>query len=136
MVKYFDAVYRRAGLQGFKGSGYEYRGYTPGADPVIWCSRWNQGFVKYSKAAFDALNATHGWYCLASPAEMFAEIYTNKYSGGALPATVNGKDPTKFFEDMEKSPDSQFTTPGESSRGSLPQNPPAPSAPTTTLPGG
>jgi hypothetical protein len=74
-----------------------------------------------------------GWYCVSSPVEMFAEMYTHKYSGGALPATVNGKNPVTFFQEIEASTDTQFQTTGSAAGGAPPMNP-APTAPTTTLP--
>ena len=121
LTKYFAAVFTKAGsnVAGMKDSGYAFPGFVPAGEVYIWCSRSPApGFMSYSKAAYDAILGTHGWYALASHKELFAEIYTQKYVGGALPVALNGKDPTAYFNALEISNDSQIV-PG----GNLPPTP-------------
>jgi hypothetical protein len=91
---------------------YMFPGFTPsGGEVHIWCSRGNPaGWTKYSTAAYTAMVSSHGWYSLASYKEMFAEMYTHKYSGGAVPTAVNGKDPAAFFKKLDDSKDSDTLT--------------------------
>src|SRR5690606_9841878 len=95
---------------------YMFPGYIPDDPVYIYCRRWDNGFARYSKAAHDALLPTHGWYCLSSPKEMLAEIYTNYYSGRQLPPPVNGKEPRDFFQALEASEDSGETPPFDNER--------------------
>jgi hypothetical protein len=129
LVTYFTGVYYASGLAlgSFHGTGYMFPGHVPtGALVHHYSSRANPaGFTTYSTAAYTALRERCGWYSLASSPEMFAEIYTQKYSGGALPAAVNGKDPAVFFSQLESAADS----------GPLPR-PPVAVAPPTPGPAG
>jgi hypothetical protein len=135
LTGYVKAITGNGGSLSVKDSAYQFPGFTPpGPDVIIWSSRFNpQGWTKYSKGAWDACVPKMGWYCVSSPVEMFAEMYTHKYSGGALPATVNGKNPVTFFQEIEASTDTQFQTTGSAAGGAPPMNP-AVTAPTTTLP--
>jgi len=110
--KYFAPIGGLATPFGTQSNGYMFPGFTPPGDEVhIWCSRATPaGWTKYSKAAYTAMVSSHGWYSLASYKEMFAEMYTKKYSGGAAPAAVNGKDPSAFFHQLETSPDTKSLT--------------------------
>jgi hypothetical protein len=145
LFKYFMAI---GGLTPKKDNAYMFPGFVPsGGEVHIWCTRANPvGWTKYSTAAYTALHASHGWYSLASQKEMFAEIYTHKYSGGGVPAACNGKDPAAFFKALEESKDSDTLTNlgasappapaaagGEGGKGSAapatPQKPPAASNP-------
>jgi hypothetical protein len=108
LFKYFNAV---GGAGANKDDMYKFPGFTPtGGEVHFWCTRGMVGWTKYSKAAFTALMSSHGWYSLASYKEMFAEMYTHKYSGGAVPAAVNGKDPAAFFKKLDDSKDSDTLT--------------------------
>lgn len=91
------------------GGAYILEGITP-PDPVpIRCTRSTAPYMTYAKSAFDALKATYGWYSLASPAEMFAEMYTMKYSAGlALPRSAGGVDPVDWFAQLERVPEAAF----------------------------
>ncbi len=91
-------------------SAYMFPGFTP-SEPVYTYLTRGSGFTQYSKAAHDALHATTGWYSLSSHKEMFAEVYTRKYSGGGLPPAVNGKDPAVFFTELERQSDPMFGAP-------------------------
>jgi hypothetical protein len=51
------------------------------------------------------------WYALSSPVEMFAEMYTTRYSGGTLPAATSGGDPEAFFTELEAQRDPMFGAP-------------------------
>jgi hypothetical protein len=109
LLKYFNAI---GGLTPNKDNAYMFPGFVPsGGEVHIWCSRGNPvGWTKYSKAAYTAMVSSHGWYSLASYKEMFAELYTHKYSGGGVPAAVNGKDPGAFFKSLDESKDSDTLT--------------------------
>ncbi|HEX6839489.1 MAG TPA: hypothetical protein VF334_23090, partial [Polyangia bacterium] len=109
LFKYFNAI---GGLAASKDNAYMFPGFTPsGGEVHIWCSRANPpGWTKYSTAAHTAMVSSHGWYSLASYKEMFAEMYTHKYSGGGVPAAVNGKDPGAFFKSLDESKDSDTLT--------------------------
>jgi hypothetical protein len=129
LLTYFRGVFYASGMNlgSLQGTGYMFPSHTPaGAVVHHYSSRANPaGFTTYSTAAYNALRERCGWYSLASSPEMFAEIYTQKYSGGALPPAVNGKDPAVFFSQLEASADS----------GPLPR-PPVPVAPPTPGPAG
>lgn len=135
LTAYIKSITNNGGNLAVKDSAYEFRGFTPpGADVIIWSSRFTpQGWTKYSKTAYDACVSKMGWYCVSSPVEMFAEMYTHKYSGGTLPAASNGKTPTSFFTEIENSTDTQFRTTGGAEGGSAPMNP-AVTVPSNTLP--
>jgi hypothetical protein len=79
----------------------------------IFATRENNSFMTYSKAAHDALHVTTGWYSLSSHKEMFAEVYTRKYSGAGTPPAVNGKDFADFFTELETQEDPMFGRPPE-----------------------
>ncbi|MCB9727277.1 MAG: hypothetical protein H6744_00520 [Deltaproteobacteria bacterium] len=136
LTKYFGAVYGRVGLAGFKDGGYQFPGYTPGGAKVhLWASRMNPaGFTTYDKTAFDACVGRIGWYALSSPVEMFAEMYTQKYSSGALPPAVNGKDPSTFFPLLESSTDASVVPTDEASGRAPSHTPATPVAPAATPP--
>jgi len=135
LTGYIKSITNNGGNLSVKDSAYEFRGFTPpGADVIIWSSRFTpNGWTKYSKTAYDACVPKMGWYSVSSPVEMFAEMYTHKYSGGSLPAASNGKTPTSFFAEIENSTDTQFKTTGGAEGGSAPMNP-AVTVPSNTLP--
>jgi hypothetical protein len=86
---------------------FKFPNFTP-TDPVrIYSTRWKDGFARYSKAAWTALQGI-SWYALSSPAEMFAEMYTARYAQRTLPVAVNGKDPAAFFTELETQRDPMF----------------------------
>ncbi|WP_437996488.1 DUF4157 domain-containing protein [Sorangium sp. So ce185] len=106
MVDYLIAIGANSPAD-LRDNAYEFPNFTP-SDPVqIYSTRYKDGFAKYSKAAWAALQGI-SWYALSSPAEMFAEMYTAKYARMALPAAVNGKDPAAFFADLEAQRDPMF----------------------------
>ncbi|MFO0749754.1 MAG: hypothetical protein U1F43_29400 [Myxococcota bacterium] len=126
LVGYVVAVFEASGkdVARLKERGFRQPGFTP-PDPVnIWSSRESPaGFWSFSKAAHDQLKATHGWYSMSSHKEMFAEIYTLKYTSGVLPGPVNGKDPAAFFQQLEASSDSMLMPSGARSGGGAPDAP-------------
>jgi hypothetical protein len=135
LTNYVKAITNNGGNLSVKDSAYQFTGFTPpGPNVIIWASRFNPaGWTKYSKAAYDACVPKMGFYCVSSPVEMFAEMYTHKFSGGALPAAVNGKNPTSFFTELENSSDTQFQTTGAAAGEAAPMNP-AVTVPSNTLP--
>jgi hypothetical protein len=113
LMKYLTAVLSGGEAAGAPDNGYQFTGYTPTGDVHMYASRFDGSFAKYSKGAYDALIKTHGWYSLSSPAEMFAEIYTKRYSGKPTPGALNGVDWTAFFTQLEAAgPASTPTGPG------------------------
>ncbi len=92
-------------------SAYQFPGFTPSEPVHIFATRDGNQFMTYSKGAHDSLHTSTGWYSLSSHKEMFAEMYTRKYSGGGTPAAVNSKDPAAFFVAMEAQEDPMFGKP-------------------------
>lgn len=115
LVSYCTGVFYTTGFDAskFQDQGYTFPRHDP-PDPVhFWCDREDpKGFWTYSKAAYTALRSSHGWYSLSSHREMFAEMYTHKYSGGSLPGAVNGKDPAEYFRQLEASRDTALIPEG------------------------
>jgi len=133
LVHYVNTVTSNGSNLNCKDSAYQFPGVTTPNEVIFWASRFNPaGWVKVSKTAHDACVGLMGWYSCSSPIEMFAEMYTQKYSGGGLPPAVNGKTPETFFTALEASDDTQFKVSGEA-EGPLPMNPPAPAAPGQVL---
>ena len=130
MLKYLRAVRNVAGdFTSVPSNAYQFTGYTHPGDVYIYSSRWNDGFAKYSKRAYSALHESHGWYCLSSPAEMFAEIYTKHYSGGATPRALNGVDWGTWFTQLEAAgPSTTPTGPGAQATDPVAGTPTAPVA--------
>ena len=81
-------------------SGYHFpHGISAGATRVTFYStRWTNDWVSYDRAAYDSRVS---WYSLSSYKEMFAEMYTAKYSGGTLPAGIGSNVPATFFASLE-----------------------------------
>jgi hypothetical protein len=103
-----------------RDGAYQFPGFTP-PDPVhIFATREGNRFMTYSKAVHDALHVTTGWYSLSSHKEMFAEIYTRKYSGGGTPPAANGKDPAAFFALLEAQDDPAFGQPADTAPAGMP----------------
>lgn len=74
-------------------------GISAGATRVTFYStRWTDDWVSYDRAAYDSRVS---WYSLSSYKEMFAEIYTAKYTGGSLPAAIGSNVPATFFASLE-----------------------------------
>jgi hypothetical protein len=116
LTKYVMALYRRNNNPAaWNDGGYQFPGFTFSGDPVAYMKRWGNRWARYSQAAYNALQPALGWYSLASPQEMWAELYTHKYSRGTLPPAVNGKDPAEFFRKLDASTDSSVVAPGAAS---------------------
>lgn len=67
--------------------------YSTRADPAGWWS--------YDSVLRDMLPDTHGWYCLSSFEECFAEFGAQKWLGGPFAAPQNGLDPQAFFSALD-----------------------------------
>jgi hypothetical protein len=81
----------------------------------MYSSRWDGGtFAKYNKAI---LTNKPSWYGVSSPKEFFAEMYTRKYTGGAM---VPGSE--AFFNDLDTATDADLSAAG------IPTSAPAPVA--------
>lgn len=114
LTKYLAAIVSEgaASPAQIRDSAYMFPGFTPPAGRMhIFGTRTNNRFVSYSTAAFDKVQPGTGWYAMSSPPEMFAEIYTRKYSGGGVPVAVNGKDWSVFFTQLEAQEDPMFGAP-------------------------
>ena len=109
LFKYFTAI---GGLTPNKDNAYMFPGFVPSSDEVhIWCSRGTPAVgPSIRRARTRRWCPSHGWYSFASYKEMFAEMYTRKYSGGGVPAAANGKDPGAFFKSLDESKDSDTLT--------------------------
>ena len=92
------------------GSAYEFPGFTPPSPVPIFSTRWGNRFVTYSTEAYNAFTGI-SWYARSSPVEMFAEMYTARYGGGALPPATSGGDPDAFFTELEAQRDPMFGEP-------------------------
>jgi hypothetical protein len=111
LVAYLNAIGGGNDPARIADGAYQFTGFTPGTPVHIYATRFGDQFATYSKAAFDALHTSTGWYSLSSPAETFAEVYTRKYSGAGVPTAVNGKDWTTFFTELERQEDPMFGAP-------------------------
>ncbi len=116
LVKYLNAVGGGNSPTSIQDSAYQFTGYTPGTPVHIYSTRFDDQFATYSKAAYTALHTSTGWYSLSSPPETFAEVYTRKYSGAGVPAEVNGKNWTTFFDELELQEDPMFGAPPPTAR--------------------
>ena len=73
-------------------NAYVLGGFLPKKKRVhIRCTR-DSDYQEYDRDAAKALRTRWGWYSLSSPREMFAEIYTKKYTSGPVPKKLNGHD--------------------------------------------
>ncbi len=108
LVKYLIAI-RATTPQGMRDNAYMFGGFVP-TDPVqIFATRWGNSFVQYARDAHDAfIGPNISWYALSSPPEMFAEMYTARYSTGVLPVQVGTRDPATFFRTLESQRDPLF----------------------------
>ena len=71
---------------GSKANAYKLLHGVPspvGGKVHFFCTRWGDAWVSYDKSAWDE-RVSH--YAVSSYKEMFAEIYTSHYTGGATPA--------------------------------------------------
>ena len=110
LTTYFNGIYSAAGsLGGVQNGGYKFPDHTPNEPVHCYLTRETPaGFHTFSKAAYDTLRPTLGWYSMGSHKETFAEMFCQKYSGGNLPVTVNSKDPADFFSKLEQSSESSI----------------------------
>ncbi|HEY0992072.1 MAG TPA: hypothetical protein VGD80_33705, partial [Kofleriaceae bacterium] len=78
------------------GEGYHFpRGISAGATVHFFCTRWGNKWVTYDADCFRNKVSN---YSVSSYKEMFAELYTAKFTGGALPAANTRQDPAAFFD--------------------------------------
>lgn len=71
---------------GSEGSAFKFLRGIPsavGGKVHYYCTRWDNAWVSFNKSAWDE-RVSH--YSVSSYKEMFAEIYTSHYTGGATPA--------------------------------------------------
>ncbi|HEU5060910.1 MAG TPA: DUF4157 domain-containing protein [Kofleriaceae bacterium] len=109
MVAYLGSI-PAGGVGGVPGSAYMFPGFAPTSPVQIFSTRWGNQFAKYSTEAYNALTGI-SWYALSSPVEMFAEMYTARYGGGAVPPATSGGDPNAFFTELEGQRDPMFGEP-------------------------
>ncbi|MEZ4475560.1 MAG: hypothetical protein R3F60_33150 [bacterium] len=72
---------------------------------TFFCSRWGNQWVTYDRGAFD--NKT-SHYAVSSYKEMFAEMYTAKYSGGAVPPAIGSNNPSTLFNALDNADPADF----------------------------
>ncbi len=109
LVAYLSSIPTRAVAE-VPGTAFEFPGFAPGSSVQIFSTRWGNRFVKYSLEAYNALTVV-SWYSRSSPKETFAEIYTARYGGGAMPVATSGGDPDAFFTELEAQRDPMFGEP-------------------------
>jgi hypothetical protein len=109
LVAYLSSIPTRAVAE-VPGTAYEFPGFAPGSSVQIFSTRWGNRFVKYSLEAYNALTVV-SWYSRSSPKETFAEMYTARYGGGAMPVATSGGDPDAFFTELEAQRDPMFGEP-------------------------
>jgi hypothetical protein len=106
LVNYMRAI-GQTKVAGMRDHAYQFPGFTP-TDPVqIFATRWDDDYVRYDKQAHDNFMGI-SWYALSSPYEMFAEMYTARYSKHVLPAARGEWDPAQFFAELERQRDPMF----------------------------
>jgi hypothetical protein len=75
-------------------------GIDPGAAKVhFFCTRWGNVWVTYDA---DCWRNKVSHYGVSSHKEMFAELYTAKFTGAGLPHAHNSHDPAAFFRALEQ----------------------------------
>jgi hypothetical protein len=78
------------------GEGYHFpRGIAAGATLHFFCTRWGNKWVTYDADCFRNKVSN---YSVSSYKEMFAELYTAKFTGGRLPAANSRQNPAAFFD--------------------------------------
>jgi hypothetical protein len=78
------------------GEGYHFpRGIAAGTTLHFFCTRWGNKWVTYDADCFRNKVSN---YSVSSYKEMFAELYTAKFTGGRLPAANTRQDPAAFFD--------------------------------------
>ncbi len=113
LFKYVKAVVGGSDVPGrIPGAAYEFPGYTPISPVHIYSTREGNSFVTYDKGAHDELKSSTGWYSMSSHVEMFAEIYTRKYTNNTVPAEKNSKNWATFFTQLEAQEDPMFGASG------------------------
>ena len=113
MVAYLGSI-PAGSVGGVPGSAYMFPGFAPTSPVQIFSTRWGNQFAKFSTEAYNALTGI-SWYAMSSPVEMFAEMYTARYGGGAVPAATSGGDPNAFFTELEAQRDPMFGEPPDTS---------------------
>ena len=113
LVAYIAAIMADGAASGpsIQDSAYKFPNFTPDDPVLIFSTRDGRQFMSYSKGAYDKMHQSTGWYSLSSHREMFAEMYTRKYSSNALPDANNSKDPAQFFAKLETQRDPMFGAP-------------------------
>jgi hypothetical protein len=106
LVNYMVAIGART-PQAMRDNAYEFGGFVPTNPVQIFATRWGDDFVEYDRDAHDAFMGI-SWYALASPPEMFAEMYTARYAQKRLPRRVGTRDPLIFFRTLESQRDPMF----------------------------
>lgn len=104
LPKYLTAVLEACGgdVASVPSWAFRFPGYTP-PDPVhIYCHRWG-GYASYARQTWQEMHTKVSWYSLASPPEMFAELFTLRYSkrDAALPV-LGGVDWQAYFGQLER----------------------------------
>ena len=128
----------RANFSGIPDNAYYFPFGIPAGPTRVtfFCTRGTRGWSSYDRIAFDN-KPSH--YAVSSYKEMFAEMYTQKYGGGALPPAIGGKDPADLFRALDTANPADFGDVGSGGGGgataaSPEQAQPQQAPPTTTGP--
>jgi hypothetical protein len=97
-----------------------------GPKVAFFSTRWGSQWVTYDAVCWHD-RASH--YAVSSPMEMFAEMYTKKFTGGGgLPRPNNGQDPGRFFHALEQADPVQLGLPANSPNAQPASGAPRPGA--------
>jgi hypothetical protein len=85
----------------------------------FFSTRWGNRWVTYDAVCWHD-RASH--YAVSSPMEMFAEMYTKKFTGGShgMPRANNGWDPGTFFHALEQADPAQLGLPVDTTKQPAP----------------
>jgi hypothetical protein len=84
-------------------------GIDPGAAKVhFFCTRWDNKWVSYDAVCWRNKVSHYG---VSSYKEMFAEMYTAKFSGAALSPPNNGMTPADFFNALQQADPTELGLP-------------------------
>ena len=86
-------------------------GIAPVAKVHFFCTRWGNRWVTYDAQCWHNKVSHYG---LSSYKEMFAEMYTAKFTGAGLPPAHNNHDPADFFHALQDADPAELGLPAYS----------------------
>jgi hypothetical protein len=91
-------------------------GIAPVAKVHFFCTRWGNRWVTYDAQCWHNKVSHYG---LSSYKEMFAEMYTAKFTGAGLPPVHNAHDPGDFFHALQDAEPAELGLPAYSDPGAV-----------------